>query len=76
MAFDGPSLAPSSIFDVVSERSADGLKLRKIAYVDASRTSDKARFAETVAMNRGVNVRLFETIADAQKWLEDRSAAR
>jgi hypothetical protein len=30
----------------------------------------KARFAETVAINRAVNVRLFRDVAEAARWLE------
>jgi hypothetical protein len=30
-----------------------------------------ARFAETVAVNRGVNVRLFESVATAERWLSE-----
>ena len=66
----GPSLDATSIFRVVSQRSGDGLKLRKIAYVDASsRDPEKKRFAETVAINRGVNVRLFQDLAKAKEWM-------
>ena len=71
MALTGPSLDTSSIFAVIAERSGDGAKLRRIAYVDLSEARDdgKARFAETVAVNRGVNVRFFRDVAEAQKWL-------
>jgi hypothetical protein len=71
MDLTGPSLDTSSIFNVIAERSGDGAKLRKIAYVDLSVAKDdgKARFAETVAVNRGVNVRLFRVVVDAEKWL-------
>ena len=76
MALSGPSLGPSGILRVVSERSADGSKLRKIAYVEASMDGQqRARFAETVAINRAVNVRLFEDVGQAVRWLEDDSAA-
>ena len=68
----GPSLDSTSIFNVISQRAADGAKLRRIAYVDplTSNASD-ARFAETVAINRGVNVRLFPDVAAAARWLSD-----
>ena len=69
MHFSGPSMSPTSIFDVISDRVADGLKLQKIAYVDASPDLGGAFFAETVAMNRGVNVRLFRSLAEATAWL-------
>jgi hypothetical protein len=71
MVLTGPGLDTSSIFAVIAERSGDGAKLRKIAYVDLSEARDdsKARFAETVAVNRGVNVRFFRDVAEAQRWL-------
>jgi hypothetical protein len=69
--FTGPSLEIPDIFQVISQASADGAKLRRIAYVDAT-TSDagQASFAETVAVNRSVNVRLFADVSDAARWLE------
>ena len=72
MQLSGPSLSTASIYDVVTQRVADGRKLRKIAYVQ-SVVDDPAMpyFAETVAMNRGVNVRLFPNLAAAEEWLSD-----
>ena len=70
----GPSLDSSSIFEVVSKRAAVAAKLRKIAYVDTSeRDPDKMKFAETVALNRGVNVRLFRDVDAARQWLSEDS---
>jgi len=69
-----PSLDSSSIFDVVAQRAAIAAKLRKIAYVDHAghgRHPEKMRFAETVALNRGVNVRLFHELEPAQRWLTE-----
>ena len=68
----GRSLESSSIFDVVSKRTAQALKLRKIAYYDNSeRDPEKVKFAETVARNRGVNVRLFNDLDAAKGWLSE-----
>jgi len=76
MAFSGPSLGSSGILRVVSERSGDGSKLRKIAYVEASADGQqRAKFAETVAINRAVNVRLFESVEEAVRWLEEATVA-
>ena len=71
LRFHGTPLDTSDIFHVVSQRSAFGARLRRIAYVETGGSHDPAmaRFAETVAVNRGVNVRLFETVAAAEKWL-------
>ena len=70
--FSGPSLATGSIFSVISQGSAEGKTLRKIAYVDVSdRDPAKIKFAETVALNRGVNVRLFASVEEAGQWLAE-----
>ena len=74
MDFHGPSLGSFGIFNVIADRSADGSKLRRIAYVERS-PAEKAEFAETVAVNRGVNVRLFADVSEAARWLEEDAAA-
>ena len=72
MQLHGPNLPTTSIYEVISQRAGDGSKLRKIAYVP-SIVDDRsmAYFAETVAVNRGVNVRLFDSVAAAQRWLSE-----
>lgn len=68
--FDGPSLPLGSIFAVIKDRAMDGASLRRIAYVEPNlRDAEQASFAELVALNRGVNVRLFADIAAARAWL-------
>ena len=70
MCLSGPSLAALSIYQVISQRVAEGAQLRRIAYVEPVTTDPgKARFAETIAVNRGVNVRLFPDSAAAARWL-------
>ena len=77
MNLSGPSLDTGSIFDVVSERSADGMMFKRIAYVDASPERDlrKMEFAETVAINRGVRVRHFRNVQDAERWMLSSAAS-
>ena len=76
MRFSGPSLGAPAVFHVVSQRSAEGARLRKVAYVEASMDGPlKARFAETVAVNRAVNIRLFFDVAEAARWLEGEPGA-
>jgi hypothetical protein len=72
MQLHGPKLNTTNVYDVISQRVADGSKLRKIAYVPST-TDDRsmAYFAETVAVNRGVNVRIFESVAAAERWLSE-----
>ena len=66
----GPSMSTLSLFSVVAERTSQGRQLKKIAYVDGSaeRSLENKVFAETVAQNRGVNVRFFQSVAEAQEW--------
>lgn len=73
MKLCGPSLGVLSIFNIISERAPYAYGLKQIAYVDACSEHDpeQARFAETVARNRGVNVRLFQTVDEAAGWLRD-----
>jgi hypothetical protein len=55
----------------------DALKLNKIAYVEPSiDDATMPAFLETVAVNRGVNVRLFRDVASAASWLSEGEAAR
>jgi hypothetical protein len=78
MSFTGPSLDTVSIFRIISQRSPEAVVFRRIAYVDRTEKLDKARFAETIAVNRNVNVRLFPDIEEAERWLSslDEKAAR
>ena len=70
MGFSGPGFDFSTIFAVISERAPLGMKLRRVAYVESSpEQAPRAEFAETIAVNRGVNVKLFPSIEAARKWL-------
>lgn len=72
MHLSGPCLTTTNIFDVISNRVPDALKLRKIAYVEGSvDDATMPAFAVTVAVNRGVNVRLFPDVASAAIWLSE-----
>ena len=73
MNLAGPSLSILSVFNIISERAPHALGLKRIAYVDGGSEGDPEmpRFAETVARNRGVNVRLFRTLDNAEDWLRD-----
>jgi hypothetical protein len=74
---DGPRLGTLDVFQIVSEASskADGI-LKAIAYVDVNAESNMMQFAETVAVNRGVPVTVFSTVADAEKWLLKKKSRR
>jgi hypothetical protein len=72
MRFEGPALDTGSIYSVIAQRSDTGKQMRKVAYVaPPERDVSKSKFAETVAINRGVNVRLFASVDAAKQWLEE-----
>jgi hypothetical protein len=72
MQLHGPDLNTTNVYEVIAQRAADGSKLRKLAYVPFQRDDrSMAYFAETVAVNRGVNVRLFESVTAAERWLSE-----
>jgi hypothetical protein len=69
----GPSLDTFSIFDIILKVSEQTSQLvRNIAYVDINpeHNPGKMVFAENVAVNRGINVRIFSSIQAAEQWLE------
>ena len=68
----GPSLGTVEVFEIVAEGShVAGSALEQIAYVDTNPEHDASQleFIETVAVNRGVKVRVFATVAEAEVWL-------
>ena len=70
MNLEGPPVERAAIFGVITGGVPEGVKLRRIAYVDPYAASrDEPAFATTVAANRGVNVRLFADAAAAAAWL-------
>ena len=72
MRLEGPSLDMGAIFSVITQGSPKGGALRKIAYLEAGvHDPGRAQFAETVAINRGVNVRLFSDPEAARQWLAE-----
>jgi hypothetical protein len=68
----GPGLDMLDVFAIVNTESArTGSGLRRIAIVDTNPEHDHAmmKFAETAAFNRGINARVFRTVAAAERWL-------
>jgi hypothetical protein len=66
---DGPRLDVMDVFTIASEGSINALgEFDAIAYVD-SRMGSMAEFAETVAVNRGMPVAIFNNVDDAERWL-------
>ena len=70
MRLEGPALDPAAIFGVIAGGAPEGQRLRRIAYVDPFAPERPGpAFATTVAVNRGVNVRLFADLGPAETWL-------
>jgi len=68
----GPRLGPVDVFDIAAQGSTEaGGVMLAIAYVDVNAVEEAPmRLAEDVAVNRGLPVRIFATVADAEAWLE------
>jgi hypothetical protein len=66
---EGPRLPAMDVFSIASEGAMKALGIfHAIAYVD-ERMGDMGTFAETVAVNRGMPVRVFSNVAAAEHWL-------
>lgn len=67
---DGPRLGTFDVFEIASEASRLAVGLfQAIAFVDLYGEGHMMNFAENVAINRGLPVAMFKTVADAEKWL-------
>jgi hypothetical protein len=68
---EGPRLGTMQVFTMVSSgaKRYHGM-LEALAFVDVSADAGVMRFAEDVAVNRGIPVKVFRTIDGAEKWLE------
>jgi len=68
---EGPRLGTMDVFMIVAEGSIKARgTIKELAYVDVNAEGDLMPFAETVAVNRGMRVAVFPTVADAEKWLD------
>jgi len=71
---EGPRLGPGDVFDIAAQGAARGATtLPAIAYVDVNAQGPLMKLAEDVAVNRGVRVRTFATVAEAERWLRQLS---
>jgi len=69
---EGAGLGLGEIFGVVAEGSRSVWPVvQRIAYVDVNRAHDlkNMKFAETVGVNRSMNIRVFAEVRDAENWL-------
>lgn len=66
---DGPRLDISEVFSIASEGAMSAMGIfQAIAYVDP-KMGTAGDFAEDVAVNRGMPVRTFATIDEAECWI-------
>jgi len=67
----GPRLGMMDVFQIAAQGSsrANG-RFEAIAYVDVNAKSDLMQFAETVAVNRSLPVKVFASVSDAETWLQ------
>ncbi len=70
----GRRLSLADVFHIAIETTEQSRSiLRRLAYVDTNpdRSLENMRFAETVAVNRGGSVRVFDTVGAARAWLQE-----
>ena len=68
----GPRLNTLDVFKVVAEGvRSEARSLRLIAYVDANPKSEIGliHFAESLAIGQGIPVRVFNSVQEAENWL-------
>lgn len=64
------TLDMSDVFQLSADVAAMGLEECKSAYVDPNESNaDINEFAETVAINRGFNGKVFTNVEEAEAWL-------
>ena len=67
---EGPRLGLSDVFAIVSDGTDRAFgTIRAMAFVDLNATDDTMEFAELAATNRAMPVRVFTSVADAERWL-------
>lgn len=67
---EGPRLGAFSVFEIASEGSFKTIGLfSAIAYVDTRAEGESMLFTETAAVNRGLPIRVFQTVTEAEEWL-------
>lgn len=68
----GARLGTVDVFAIVTGRSTQvAAQFDRIAYVDVHAEGSLMQFAEDVAVNRAVPVKLFATVGEAEQWLAD-----
>jgi hypothetical protein len=71
---EGPRFDEMEIFSLISEGSSNALGFfEALAYIDEQQDFEIVKFAETVAVNRGIPIAVFSSLGDAENWLRHRS---
>ena len=66
----GPRLSVVKVLELISGESSKNRNLFKaIAYVDVNAMGDSMQFIENAAVNRGLPVKVFSTVTNAEEWL-------
>jgi hypothetical protein len=67
----GPRLGALDVIRIAEEGSRNARNtMAAIAYVDVYADGPLMKLAEDVAVNRGVRVEVFRSVADAEAWLD------
>ena len=70
----GRRLETWDVYQVAAQGSARGAgRFAAIAYVDVNASGELMKFAETVAVNRGIPIRVFATVEDAEAWIRNQA---
>jgi hypothetical protein len=69
--FIGPTISTFDIFSIIDQISPSvSPDIQQVAFVDVDeRHREAIHFAETVAVNRGVNIKLFTDLKLAEEWI-------
>jgi hypothetical protein len=65
---EGPRIGAMDVFQIAAENSSKASRTFQ-AVVDVNAEGELMKFAETVAVNRGIPIAVFSTVAEAERWL-------
>ena len=67
---EGPRVGTMDVFEIASDGTNRARAFfRAIAYADVNARGDSMQFAATVAVNRGLPLKVFAAVAAAEAWL-------
>ena len=70
---EGPRLGTIDVFSIASQGALNAFgKIKALAYVDVNAEGDLMQFAENVAVNRSFPVKVFSSVAEAEKWIMEK----